>query len=85
MMKKFIRIFIALSILSISYSQISKDEIKIDEFPLELVDNIFSRDETVYVALVVHENKYFVIQYICPIFLVYFIIINTIFTFSFFI
>tara|TARA_Y100001934_G_C12385631_1_gene795454 strand:- start:2429 stop:4861 length:2433 start_codon:yes stop_codon:yes gene_type:complete len=31
MMKKFIRIFIALSILSISYSQISKDEIKIDK------------------------------------------------------
>ena len=40
----------------------NKDDIKIDEFPLELVDNIFSRDESVYVALVVHENKYFVIQ-----------------------
>lgn len=34
---------------------------------------------------IIEVNKYFVIQYVCPIFLIYFIIVNIIFTFSFFI
>ena len=56
--------FDLISVKKLTFNEMgkNKNEVTISDFPIELVNNIFSSDENDQTMLIAHENKYYIVE-----------------------